>query len=655
MTDINQETYEVAGPAEPDRPRLLPNEFRVSDRRLRRPGRGIVQSCGYTTGRAAGGIDVAGDGAGPVYSETTPPQDAFALRTIYDAPTGSPPNVPPLTLSHLQSAVTAAAQNGGGWVPLVFHEVCSQTLDPANYNFCISDWGPIELSTLNAFFDWLQTSGQPGGAPPRTAVQTVSQVINGPDTLNPITTLNCDGSPCESTYNGSTTVSFGSKDPGGSGVAGTYYTSDGSTPTTASPKFTLPFTISQPTTFKFFSVDNSGNTEPVQTQQVQVQPNSDPIIGSAGDIACDPTAPAFNFGLGTDTDCRASHTVGLLTGVDAVLPLGDNQYECGGPAAFAQSYDPTWGVKKSITHPVPGDKDYATSGGTDCPTTAGAGYYQYFGAAAGDPAKGYYSYNLGQWHIVALNTAACNQDTPQSCAAGSAQEQWLQQDLAANTASCTLAYYQNPRWASTASGSGGDPTYQAIWQDLYKGGVDTVLNGDSHWYERFAQLNASGQPDTSFGVREFIVGTGGAGLDTPGAEVATSQALNATTHGVIKMTLHNGSYSWTFVPDEGTFTDSGTANCHGKPDQVAPTTSIACNGTTCQSGFYNAGVPVTLTASDNTGGSGVKATYYTTDGSTPTTSSTQYTTPFTLASSSTVRFFSVDNAGNAEAVKAQLV
>ena len=126
---------------------------------------------------------------------------------------------------------------------------------------------------------WLGTAGQPGGPPPRTEVETVSQVINGPDTQAPITALNCDGSACASTtYNGSTTVALSAKDPGGSGVQATYYTTDGSAPTTASPVFTAPFTISQTTTFKFLSVDNSGNTEAVQTQQVQVQPNADPVI-----------------------------------------------------------------------------------------------------------------------------------------------------------------------------------------------------------------------------------------------------------------------------------------------------------------------------------------------------------------------------------------
>src|SRR4051794_16162008 len=422
MTDIAQETYEVCQ----DRQNMLahgfyPTSFAYPTGAYDAQAEGIVQSCGYTSGRAAGGIDVAGNGAGPTYSETTPAKDAYAIRTLYDAPAdATPPNVPPLTLAHLESAVTAAAQHGGGWVPLVFHDICSQRFDPDNYNFCINDWGPIELDTLNALLDWLNNSGQPDGAPPRTAVETVSQVINGPDTLAPQSVLNCDKSACQSTaYSGSTTVGFASKDPGGSGVAATYYTTDGSVPTTTSPTFGKPFTINATTTFQFFSVDNVGNVEPVQSQTVTVVPNADPVIGAAGDIACDPTFPAFNNGIGTATDCRASHTVDLLSGVDAVLPLGDVQYQCSGPAAYAQAYDPTWGVKKSITHPVPGGEDYLTSGGTDCQTTPGAGYYQYFGAAAGDPNKGYYSYDLGQWHIVAINTAPCENGNASWCAAGS--------------------------------------------------------------------------------------------------------------------------------------------------------------------------------------------------------------------------------------------
>jgi peptidoglycan/xylan/chitin deacetylase (PgdA/CDA1 family) len=541
---------------------------------------GIVSGCGYNSGRAAGGIDVSGVGAGPVYAETLPAKDPLATRTVYSAPAGTPPNVPPLQLSDMQAAINAAASNGGGWIQLAFHEICSQTYDPSNYSNCIADWGPVELGTLNALLDWLQNAGKPGGAPAGTMIKTVSQVVNGPDTQAPITTLECDGSPCQSSaYNGSTTVSIFPKDPGGSGVKATYYTTDGSTPTTSSPVWAnQPFTINKPMTLKFFSVDNAGNTEAVQTQTVQVQPNPDPVIGSAGDIACDPTAAAFNNGLGFGGDCVAASTASLLTGIDAVLPLGDDQYNCGGVSAFEQAYGPTWGVKRSITYPVPGDKDWTTSGGTDCPTVPGAGYQQYFSSSGGvfgsplpagvnvNDSTAYYSYNLGSWHIIALNTSPCVLTDPSFCAAGSAQDVWLQNDLAHNTAACTLVYYQNPRWASTASGSGGDNTMQQLWQDLYNGGADVVLNGDSHWYERFAPMNATGAINNTFGVREFIVGTGGAGLEPPGTEGPTSQVLNATTHGIIKMTLHNGSYAWQFINNgESSFTDSGSASCHAKP------------------------------------------------------------------------------------------
>ncbi len=437
----------------------------------------------------------------------------------------------------------------------------------------------------------------------------------------------------------------------------TYYTTDGTTPTTSSPQYAGPWTITQNTTVEFFSVDNAGNTEAVQTQQIQVTPNPDPIIGAAGDIACDPLAPAFNNGVGVSPDCVAASTEQLLTGVDAVLPLGDTQYNCGGYQAFLQSYALSWGQKLAITHPVPGDNDYGlelpAGGGTDCPATAGAGYYQYFGAAAGDPTKGYYSYNLGTWHMIALNTAPCGA-TPSFCAAGSAEDLWLQNDLATHPTMCTLAYYKDPRFSSTASG--GDSNYQQIWQDLYNGGADVVLSAGSHWYERFAPMNASGALDPTYGVQELVVGTGGNGLDTPASPAPNSQVLNNTTHGIIKMTLHNGSYGWTFLNNgESSFTDSGSGNCHGAPgaaNTTPPTTTMSCNGGSCGSGWYTTPVSVALSA---TGPSGIAATYYTTDGSTPTISSTLYTGPFTVASASTVKFFSMDIAGNQEAVQTQLV
>src|SRR5205807_8642890 len=153
-----------------------------------------------------------------------------------------------------------------------------------------------------------------GGAPAGTGSKAVYQVMKRPDTQTAITTLEGDGSPSQSpAYNGSTTVSLFPEDPGGSGVKATYYTTDGSTPTTSSPVWSnQPFTIKSNMTFKFFSVDNAGNVEPVETQTVQVQPNPDPVIGSAGDIACDPTAAGFNNGLGFGGDCVAASTASLL-------------------------------------------------------------------------------------------------------------------------------------------------------------------------------------------------------------------------------------------------------------------------------------------------------------------------------------------------------
>jgi peptidoglycan/xylan/chitin deacetylase (PgdA/CDA1 family) len=607
----------------------------------------IVQSCGYQSARQGGGLASTTTTPGPRYAETLPPQDPYAVRAIdVDASAAK-------KLSDLENFVTAAASHNGGWLPITFHEVCNSAAP--DYSACMSTWSAIDDTVMAGFLDWLANAGQAGGAPAGVSVQTMRAATNTPDSAAPSTIAKCDGSPClGSAYGGSLRVSLSASDPGGVGVRKTFYTTDGTTPTQSSRVYSEPILLLSSTTVKFFSVDNGGNVEGVQTAQIQVGANPEPVIAAAGDIACDPTTPSFNGGNGSNTDCRAKGTSNLLVGADAVLPLGDEQYNCGGYNAFMQSYDPTWGRFNSLSHPVPGDKEYATSGGTDCSAVPAAGYFQYFGNAAGDPAKGYYSYNVGSWHVIALNTGPC--DTSASfCAAGSAQDQWLQQDLAATTSSsCTLAYYQNPRFASTSSG--GNSFAQPIWKDLYTGGADVVLNGDAHWYERFKPMDALGNPDPSHGVQQFIVGTGGAGLSTPASPLSTSLVLDNSSHGVIQMVLHDGSYSWKFLHDtDGTLTDTGTANCHAAPDLTAPTTTLACNGAPCTPNGYPAAVQVTLSATDNTGGSGVDKTYYTTDGSTPTTASTVYTGPLTVASTSTVKFFSTDLAGNAETVKSQLI
>ncbi|MEP7177986.1 MAG: chitobiase/beta-hexosaminidase C-terminal domain-containing protein [Pseudonocardiales bacterium] len=394
---------------------------------------------------------------------------------------------------------------------------------------------------------------------------------------------------------------------------------------------------------------------------------TDPVIMAVGDIACDPANSGYNSGDGDATDCRQKYTAGLVSAagpVDAVLPIGDEQYGCGGLSAFHQVYDPTWGVQNSKSHPVPGNHEYQTLGGTGCPTQHdAAGYYSYFGATAGDPAKGYYSYNLGSWHIVAVNSESCYSQTNYDntatslCPRGSALETWLRNDLAASPTGCKLVYWHEPRFSSTPGK--GDDIVDPLWQDVAAAKVDVVLNGHQHFYERFAQMNAAGAADPN-GTREFILGTGGESFMPLSTRLPTSQASNANTFGVLRMSLHSASYDWNFLPVAGsTFTDSGSTPCHAAAptDTAAPTTSISCNAAPCKSGWYTANpVAVTLSATD-TGGSGVAATFYTTDGSDPVASSTalRYTGTFSLSGSAPVRYFSKDNAGNSETARSQSI
>lgn len=244
-------------------------------------------------------------------------------------------------------------------------------------------------------------------------------------------------------------------------------------------------------------------------------------------------------------------TAALLSSIKGtVATLGDNVYDSGSPVEFASCYAPSWGRQKARTRPSPGNHDYRTPGA--------AGYFGYFGAAAGNRAKGYYSYSLGAWHVIALNS---NCEAVGGCEAGSAQEQWLRADLRAHRRKCTLAYWHHPRFSSGAHGS--DPMTQPLWQALYDAGADVILDGHDHDYERFAPQTPAGVLDRSRGIREFVVGTGGRSHRAPGAPVANSQALNGDTYGVLKLTLAAKSYRWQFVPVAGgTFRDSGSAACH---------------------------------------------------------------------------------------------
>lgn len=259
-------------------------------------------------------------------------------------------------------------------------------------------------------------------------------------------------------------------------------------------------------------------------------------------------------GAGDIASCNSTGdeaTAALLDEISGtVFTIGDNVYPSGTAAQFADCYDPSWGRHKARTRPSPGNHDYETSGA--------AGYFDYFGALAGDPAKGYYSYDLGEWHIIALNS---NCSAVGGCGAGSPQEQWLRADLAAHPRACTLAYWHHPRFSSGRHGS--NTAFQAFWQALYEYGADVVLNGHDHDYERFAPQNPSGVADPQHGIRQFVAGMGGRSHYLfEGSPIANSEVRNDDTFGVLKLTLHPTSYTWEFVPEAGkTFTDSGSEPC----------------------------------------------------------------------------------------------
>jgi hypothetical protein len=282
----------------------------------------------------------------------------------------------------------------------------------------------------------------------------------------------------------------------------------------------------------------------------------DPVIVAAGDIACPPGTAV------SATNCHQGATSNLLAGATAVLTLGDAQYPAASLADFQAVFHPTWGRFKAITHPTSGNHEYNTAGA--------AGYYDYFGAAAGPRGKGYYSYDLGAWHLIAINSN-CTQVG--GCNAGSAQERWLRADLAASAARCTLAYWHHPLFSSGTHGS--DPRTAPLWQALYEHGADVVLTGHDHNYQRFAPQTASGVADPR-GIREFVVGTGGRGHYAVNTPIANQEVAKTGTFGVLKLTLHALSYDWAFVPESGAaFTDSGSASCAA--DQNRPPV-ISSNG-----------------------------------------------------------------------------
>ena len=245
-------------------------------------------------------------------------------------------------------------------------------------------------------------------------------------------------------------------------------------------------------------------------------------------------------------------TAALLEGVPATIAaLGDLAYPRGTAEDFAYCYDPSWGVYRDHTRPAAGNHDFATPWA--------APYFAYWGTLAGLAGAGYYSYELGSWHIVVLNSN-CRFDP---CRPGSPQETWLRTDLAQHRAKCTLAYFHHPLFSSTRGTA--TPAVQPLWQDLYAAGADVVLNGHAHNYQRFAPQTPLGAADPRRGIREFVIGTGGNSHHLVGPPIANQQNMDDTTFGVLRLMLLDTGYTWEFEPQTnggGFFTDSGTGDCH---------------------------------------------------------------------------------------------
>ncbi|MFL5817812.1 MAG: metallophosphoesterase family protein [Conexibacter sp.] len=268
-----------------------------------------------------------------------------------------------------------------------------------------------------------------------------------------------------------------------------------------------------------------------------------PTLVAAGDVACAPGEPR------TRDACHQLDTAALIGRLDpdAVAVLGDLQYEAGSLADFRGSFDKTWGTFVDRMHPAVGNHEYGTPGA--------AGYFAYFGARAGRPDEGWYSYDLGRWHVVALN-ANCD---IVGCAAGSRQQRWLRADLAAHPRRCTLAYWHQPRFSSGLHGS--DDAVAPLWRTLQRGGADVALSGHDHDYERFAPQTADGRLDREHGIVQFVVGTGGKS-HYPILLAGRNSRAHASVFGVLALTLGRGAYRWRFVAEPGAgFRDAGAARC----------------------------------------------------------------------------------------------
>lgn len=271
-----------------------------------------------------------------------------------------------------------------------------------------------------------------------------------------------------------------------------------------------------------------------------------------------PVAPAradeaVLVGAGDIADCASdgdSATAALLDAIPGTIFAAGDLVQQGRADQYEECWDETWGRHAGRIRPAAGNREYLTDGG--------APYFAHFGPAAGDPGRGWYSYDLGSWHVVVLNSNC--PEIEGGCREGSPQHEWLEADLAASPARCTAAYWHHP---FLVKDSGTDSDLRPLWEALHAGGVEVAMSGHHHTYQRYAPLGPDGDADADTGIRQFIVGTGGHHHRSRPAVGGVLEAADSESWGVLKLTLGPDAYSWEFVPADGaTFTDSGTGTCH---------------------------------------------------------------------------------------------
>lgn len=354
-----------------------------------------------------------------------------------------------------------------------------------------------------------------------------------------------------------------------------------------------------------------------------------PVIAVAGDIACAPGSAV------TPAHCQQAATASLISArsPNRVIAPGDIQYDSGATSEFT-SFDASWGQFKGLVAPAPGNHDYGTPGA--------AGYFSYFGAAAGDPSQGFYSFDLGSWHIISLNSNCAADGTCSDTQIGTseAQVQWLKSDLAAHPGACTLAFWHHPL---IGDGNGGpNPSLKPLWDALYAHGADLVLNGHDHAYERFVPLDPAGASDPTRGVTEMVVGTGGEdhiGLTYTPATDARLVMAQDTAFGASFITLQPDRFTWDYREIDGTRFDSGETLCH----HPAATFTVA-------PGAPQTGTPATFDATGTTDPYATALTSYAWDfGDGSTGSGPRPTHTYSAAGAHGVRL-TVTNAGGATGV-----